>query len=291
MIVRNINSVNNGLGQPAEFAPNTALVNLVEWLNRQNQLAYEQGKIPEPLPIITPEEYAPYFYNPGQSSPDIDHPEWVPSNTIFIDTPQGLAPNPAYVGSELERKTAEAMTTVRVQTTQPSETQQAPTNVQQTTYSLSATIQNLGTGSASNFKVGDSWKVTIQGQPNKPVTAIGGKNGASHTTVMGTTNSNGVLVLTGTMSQAEIGHWYQQWKVGEQVAGVITFVVNDAPANTTPTNQQQQQNSTIEVDSGNFNADELIEQGKSILTNTTFGLPNWLIGAGGLFLAFKVFDK
>jgi len=104
-------------------------------------------------------------------------------------------------------------------------------------YPNSATIQNLTSGNAANFNQGDSWQITITGQPNSPVTVQTQLNGAPQPIASyGSTDSNGQLVLTGTMPSSP-GQWWQQWSVGPAVAGTISYNIGSAAA-IVPTSSQ-----------------------------------------------------
>ncbi len=79
----------------------------------------------------------------------------------------------------------------------------------------------------SSFNVGDSWQIVVTGPPNASVTASSTQNGTAvgSQTPMGTIGSSGQLVLTGTMSAAQIGAWSENWQVNGQSAGSISFTV------------------------------------------------------------------
>lgn len=105
---------------------------------------------------------------------------------------------------------------------------QAQTNVAR---GGSLSLQNLSTGNAATLKVGDNWRISISGAtPNAPVSVNGGKNGSMASTPMGSTDANGNFVLTGTITPDEVGLWAEQWYVGQQNSGLITFTVPDPDA-------------------------------------------------------------
>lgn len=116
--------------------------------------------------------------------------------------------------------TAAAPTTTPPTTTAPAA---APS------YPLGVSIQNTSGGSSSAFTVGQNWSVTVTGPPNTQVTATASFGGTSQgPTVMGTTNAQGQLVITGSMAQGNVGSWVEQWFVGGQSAGQLTFSVSAA---------------------------------------------------------------
>jgi hypothetical protein len=97
-----------------------------------------------------------------------------------------------------------------------------------------------------NFSVGDTWNITITGAPNSPVYVGGSQNGVNFATYqIGSTDSSGKYSLSGTMGQANIGQWFEDWYVGGTVsgntvyqgdlAGSVNFSVAAAPATTPPT--------------------------------------------------------
>lgn len=68
---------------------------------------------------------------------------------------------------------------------------------------------------ASGFKVGDSWTLTVTGPANSPVMITATQNGASMgTSQLGTTDGNGVFVLTGSWAAVHAGAWIEQVTVG-----------------------------------------------------------------------------
>jgi hypothetical protein len=78
------------------------------------------------------------------------------------------------------------------------------------------------------FKVGDSWELTIRGGANQPVSGSATQNGKSlGTTPYGSTDANGVKVLTGTMDSSVLGDWREMWTVGTSPAPVLIFSVAD----------------------------------------------------------------
>ena len=92
------------------------------------------------------------------------------------------------------------------------------------------TIQNLTSGSSSQFNIGDQWRLTITGPANPQVTGSSTQNGQSNPAApFGSTDSSGRAVLTGSMSSDTVGNWSEQWFVGGQPAGSVSFTVA-APA-------------------------------------------------------------
>lgn len=82
-----------------------------------------------------------------------------------------------------------------------------------------------------NFQVGDSWKLTITGTPNSPVSDSASQNGQSlGTSSYGSTNANGNFSLTGTFANGTVGSWSEQWDVGGVAAPVLSFTISAVPA-------------------------------------------------------------
>lgn len=109
---------------------------------------------------------------------------------------------------------------------------------------LGVSIENLSGGSASNFRIGDKWRITVSGPANAAVTNSAQQNGVSlgqqgH----GTTDASGKLILTGTMDASTQGGWTEQWYVGGNAAGNLSFTV--APTSAVTNVNQQGANPTI----------------------------------------------
>ena len=86
------------------------------------------------------------------------------------------------------------------------------------------------------LQVGDQYLTTIQGAPNQPVTMLGLLNAVvvhPATTQVGVTDSNGQLLVQGTLVTSNIGVHLQTWYVGTVAAMPITFTVS--AASSTPT--------------------------------------------------------
>src|SRR5579864_5546992 len=87
-------------------------------------------------------------------------------------------------------------------------------------------------GSDTQYQVGDSWQITITGKPGAAVTGSASQ-GAQNlgTTAFGNLNGAGQMVLTGTMTAAQVGTWVEGWTVaGNPPSTTITFTVAAAPA-------------------------------------------------------------
>lgn len=101
-----------------------------------------------------------------------------------------------------------------------------PTQPVATSYPISVRLVNNSGGSNSTFNVGDSWTITVTGPPNSAVTAGATQNGTSlGTSPMGTIDSRGQLVITGTMAAAQVGSWVETWNVAGKQVGNIAFAV------------------------------------------------------------------
>ena len=81
-----------------------------------------------------------------------------------------------------------------------------------------------------SFQVGDSWRLTVQGPPNAPVTDSATQNGTSlGTSPYGSTDATGNFSLSGTFDASTVGSWAEVWSVGGVKAPAISFTVSTAP--------------------------------------------------------------
>ncbi len=149
-------------------------------------------------------------------------------------------------------------------------------------YPNSVTIQNLTTGNTQNFNAGDSWQITITGQPNSAVTVQTELNGAPQPVASyGNTDSNGQLVLSGVMPTSP-GQWWQQWSVGGAVAGTISYNIG-LPSVASPT-------STVSSLATTTAAPATTSAVPAFLTDSftvgTLSIPVWLPIGGGVALLF-----
>jgi len=118
-----------------------------------------------------------------------------------------------------------------------------------------ATLENLTTGDASNFKVGDAWRVTIRNAaPNRGVylnaqlrgmplpmsgqqdLALSAWTGSYQdgNQPIGQTDGSGNWSSSGTFQPAQAGAWFQQWNPGELLMPLQFTVANASggvPAN------------------------------------------------------------
>lgn len=95
---------------------------------------------------------------------------------------------------------------------------------------LGVTLQNASGGSNSQFRVGDTFRLVITGPANVQVTGSSQHDGRSGAAApFGNTDSTGQAVITGTMTPDTVGGWVEQWFVGGQNAGSVSFSVA-APA-------------------------------------------------------------
>lgn len=79
---------------------------------------------------------------------------------------------------------------------------------------------------ASNFTVGDQFKLTATGNAGDHVTVTGTFNGQTFSPVdWGTIDNTGQFVLTGTMGPDSVGVWQENWSVGGQFITTYDFVV------------------------------------------------------------------
>jgi len=100
-----------------------------------------------------------------------------------------------------------------------------------------------------DFRVGDSWQATITGPANQPVWLQSSRSGSPIIlSQLGSTDSTGHFVLTGTVGQGDIGSWSETWYVGGvNISGItlsnavnlgsISFVVSPAPSSQTGNTQ------------------------------------------------------
>lgn len=96
----------------------------------------------------------------------------------------------------------------------------------------SVQLVNVTTGQP-NFNVGDSWKVSISGPPNSPVSVQATQNGVPSSANFGSTGANGNFTMNGTMAAGDVGSWVENWIVGNNAPAQISFVVSSpTPANT-----------------------------------------------------------
>jgi nucleoid-associated protein YgaU len=84
--------------------------------------------------------------------------------------------------------------------------------------------------------VGQNWRLVIRGNPNEQVYIVGGMNGQTTRTLLGTIGGNNELVVTGTFSESEVGDWNERYVIvrnGQDVsAGSATFRVQGAQTGT-----------------------------------------------------------
>lgn len=93
-------------------------------------------------------------------------------------------------------------------------TSAAPTTPTVSTPAPTINFKNVTTGDPQFLLVGDSWEITITGQPGQNVygtNIVGGKP----TTLMGTIGSDGTLTLKGTITADQVGVWDETWSIGD----------------------------------------------------------------------------
>jgi hypothetical protein len=116
------------------------------------------------------------------------------------------------------REPVGAQSTAPIWSTQPSATGAHPASVA------------FSPGSGATLYPGDNWNITVLGPPNAAVSVTGGKDGSGVTAQMGSTDSGGAFRIAGSITADQVGRWNEQWTVGGQNAGSISFTV--APART-----------------------------------------------------------
>lgn len=78
---------------------------------------------------------------------------------------------------------------------------------------VTVSMKNLSLpGSDSAYRVGDKWQITLTGTPGTPISGGASQDGKSlGTTAFGNLNAQGQMVLTGTMTAAQVGSWSETW--------------------------------------------------------------------------------
>lgn len=137
----------------------------------------------------------------------------------------------------------------------------------------------------SNLYVGDKWKLTITTYANTRVDVYGGKLGENHQNALGMTDMQGRLVKTGTITQAELGQWSQQFSVinpqtgGADSAG-LAFVVTNPPSSNESEGAGNNKNDTPPAPNTNpF----------GFISDLASGVPSWVWVAAGGFLLYNYF--
>lgn len=88
-------------------------------------------------------------------------------------------------------------------------------------------VNNTRPGHNTDFKVGDSWTLTINGPPNQTVAVTATHNGNPSWGSYGQTSSTGYWTLSGSMGTGEIGNWTEVWTVGPvQATPTLVFTVS-----------------------------------------------------------------
>lgn len=134
----------------------------------------------------------------------------------------------------------------------------------------SVAFTNITSGNASQFRVGDSWRVSISGaSPNQPIVVTGVQNGKSSTTQLGVTDASGAWTSTGTMDASTVGNWTESWSVGGVPAAQLSFTVGSGSGS-----------SAAQTPADTFDVGSVL--GGSLIG----GIPNWALLAAGLGLVF-----
>ena len=81
--------------------------------------------------------------------------------------------------------------------------------------------------SDGTFHVGDSFTLTVQGQANQPVSVVQNTNGSiGNSTVLGSTDGNGLFSVSGTWATSDAGNYSQVWSAGNlQARPVLVFTI------------------------------------------------------------------
>jgi hypothetical protein len=190
---------------------------LYPWLNNVPQA---------PINLGTTDEYGNLSYYGQFTAADVG--SW--GGTVYTTTPSGQSlpgdtlywtvvagaaavptPTPAPAPRPVPPPAPQPITVTRVPPPQPQ-----------------VTFVNTTTGNAAHLLEGDSWSLTITGRANAQVIIGGYFNGEPLTpVVLGTTDSAGVFILTGTAGAAEIGAWRETFTVGGVAwLGEVDFIVS-----------------------------------------------------------------
>jgi hypothetical protein len=162
--------------------------------------------------------------------------------------------------------------------------------VSQSAAGVTVSLSNTTNLSSTNFQVGDSFVLKVSGaKPNQPIGISVTHNGAPSSTTLGNTDMNGNFSLTGTMSNAELGNWVENYSVGGTVIAQFSFSVTSkqqgpsssplTPATTDTTIPAPASASTFLASAGAFLGQDVAIGSHQI--------PVWLIAAaagGGLLL-------
>ncbi len=92
------------------------------------------------------------------------------------------------------------------------------------------TFTNLSRPDNRVLQVGDSWRVSLKGLPNRRVSMSGSFNGVPIGMTLGLTDAKGDFSLSGTMGADVIGEWMEEWFVdGIQAPPSVLFRVTPKP--------------------------------------------------------------
>lgn len=90
-------------------------------------------------------------------------------------------------------------------------------------------ITNLSQYGNSNFRVGDQFQVTATGGPGETVYVYATLNGVDiGGGPQGTIGSDRTFTINGTMGEAQVGIWTEQWWIGNSPVGSFDFIVVEA---------------------------------------------------------------
>ncbi len=101
-----------------------------------------------------------------------------------------------------------------------------------TAHGQTVQLLSLSRPDATDFYLGESLQVNINGAPFQPVAIMALNNGVvSGPTGYGSIDGSGYLRINGSMSTAEIGSWTEVWTVGlVQATPILNFQVLTAPS-------------------------------------------------------------
>lgn len=91
---------------------------------------------------------------------------------------------------------------------------------------ISVTLTNLTQYGSASFRIGDSFQLVATGSPLAVVSVYATLNGQNiGGGVQGELGFDGKFTIVGTMGDAQVGVWTEDWYVGNSLAGSFSFVV------------------------------------------------------------------
>jgi hypothetical protein len=131
---------------------------------------------------------------------------------------------------------------------------------------------------------GDTWTITIEGSyPNAAVYVVGGKNGESIKSPMGSTNASGGFSLSGTLTSGDVGTWSETWIVHDVTIGTFTFTVQLPTSNSTNGQTSGGTFQQVDQEKQKINETNATQPDISTLLNDSlsiagYDIPYWAVG-------------